>query len=100
MHGADVLHSGRLGADEVDGVFEEGADDVEGTVDGADEGFDVGRTEGAVEGMDEWMREGADDTDGSAEGVDVHDEIKGSQIGLYSPLLDPSRFLLKRTSEK
>ena len=90
VHGADVLHSGRLGADEVDGVCEEGADDVEGTVYGADEGFNVGRTEGVVEGMDEGIdvgyddvdglgegmkegvKEGADDTDGSVEGTVAH----------------------------
>jgi len=48
VHGADVVHSGRLGADEVDGVCEDGADDVEGAVDGADEGWndDDGDDEG------------------------------------------------------
>ena len=65
MHGVDVVHSGRLGADEVDGVFES-LDDVEGTVDGADEGFDVGRTEGAEE--DEGIGVGYDDVDGSTVG--------------------------------
>jgi len=80
VHGADVLHSGRLGADEVDGVFE-GLDDVEGAVESDDEGFDVGATEGAEEGINEGIDDGLYDVDGSAEGVDVHDELKGSQMG-------------------
>ena len=71
----------------------------EGIVDeeGMDEGIDVGYddVDGSVEGMKEGMNEGADDTDGSIEGVDDHDEIKGSQIGLRSPLLDPLVCVLK-----
>ena len=65
-------------------------------IDGADDvvGYDV---DGSVEGMKEGIKEGADDTDGFndganddvgryeidgfAEGVDVHDELKGLQIG-------------------
>jgi len=92
----------------VDGVFEEGADDVEGTVDGADEGFDVGRTEGAeedegidvgyddVDGLVEGMKEeeGMDEeiVDGFAEGVDVHDIASGWRGGMRGLRLDCARF--------
>ena len=66
MHGADVLHSGRLGADEVDGVFE-GADDAEGELDGADDGTDD------VDGSDVGMMEGAEDGHPSPKMVDSSD---------------------------
>jgi len=54
------------------------------------------------------MGDGADDVDGATvvvagryetedfdDGVDDHDELKGSQIGLRSPLLDPLVCVLK-----
>ena len=93
MHRTDVLHSGRLGADEVDGVCEEGADDVEGKVDGDDDGTDdvdgsdVGRTEGAEEGMDEGIDVGYDDVDGSVEGIVAHPAPK--MVDSSDPKLPP-----------
>ena len=70
VHGTDVLHSGRLGADEVDGVcdcFMEGADDAEGELDGADDGTDD------VDGPDVGMTEGAEDGHPAPKMVDSSD---------------------------
>jgi len=76
-------------------------------IEGADDGLFVGAVdidgiaEGLTEGADDVddsivdRNEGMDDVDGSAEGVDDHDEVKGSQISLARPLLDPYEFGLK-----
>jgi len=93
VHGTDVVHIGRLGADDVDGVFDEGADDVEGAVDGIADGIVV--AVGDVDGMNVGIKEGLDDVDGSADGVVDQDEVKGSQMSLNLSLLDPLMAVLK-----
>jgi len=64
-HWADVVHSGTLGADDMDGVFE-------GAMEGLDEGFVVAVNVGWDDGAND--TDGDDDNlvEGSAEGKDAH----------------------------
>jgi len=100
VHGTDVVHSGRLGADDVDGVFDEdivGINEIEGLADGVADGIADGIVVavGDVDGMNVGINEGLDDVDGSADGVVDQDEVKGSQMSLYLSLLDPLMTVLK-----
>ena len=52
--------------------------------DGADDVVGRYEIEGAEEGINEGIDDGLYDVDGFAEGVDVHDELKGSQMGRQS----------------
>jgi len=104
VHWTDVVHSGRLGADDVDGAFDglmEGANDGifmgAGDVDGVDDGLVEGAddADGLADGMNVGINEGLDDVDGSPDGVDDHDEVKGLQIGLELASLFPYTAVLK-----
>ena len=64
-HGVDVVHSGKLGADDIDGVFEGAIERVgEGFVVGVDVGWDDGAND--IDGDDDNL------VDGSAEGKNAH----------------------------
>jgi len=107
VHWADVVQSGKLGADDVDGLFEgfmdggdEGSAVGAGDADGVDEGFAKGAddVDGSAVGRNVGMNEGSNDMDGFDDGVDDHDdEVNGSQIGLFPSRLDPNSCVLNQT---
>ena len=74
--------------------------------DGEDEGKYVGREDvtnedglfdedGSLDGKFEGSDDGSLEIEGFDDGVDVHDEVKGSQIGLRTSLTNPVRWTLK-----
>ena len=67
------------GTNDIDGSFDE-----DGSLDGKFEGFDDGEDEGKYFGREDSTNDddGSLEIEGFDDGVDVHDEVKGSQMGL------------------